>query len=474
MKKILFLLLLLPASFCCIAQSQQQKTDSVCGLVKEYFNERNVEQLYGLFGKEYQKQLTLETLRQVCENNLFPIGEIKETVFESTANGINKYKAVFASLNLTMLLSLDKEEKVETLLFQPYKKDYVKKDYTVPSTNSLSTALDKEVDEAVQPYISILNTVGLSIGIFKNGKTYFYGYGETAKGNGQIPTNNTYFEIGSISKTFTVTLLADAVIKGKVKLNDPINKYLPDSIHQLTFDSEPITLQTLANQSSGLPGLPNNFVLNQEIITNPYKEYDESKLFQFYKNFKPIRKPGVKYEYSNLAVGTLGVILERVNNSSYEQLFLKTICAPLGMHDTRQFLRKTDSSRFAKGYNEDGHYTSPWDFKALAGAGAIRSTVADLMKYAIANLSQAPSILYKDLQLTHIITFKSNEATIGLGWHYIKPGNDLVLFHNGGTGGYRSYLAINLQKKYAVIILSNSSISVDKVGNGIMEWLEGN
>lgn len=472
MKFLLFLLLSLSTNFCCMAQLQ--KIDSVCRLVKKYFNDKDVVQLYGLCGKDFQKQLTLENLRQVCENNLFPTGVIKETVFESSESGLNKYKVVFASVNLTLLLSLDKEDKIETFLFQEYKKNNVKKSYTVSATNRLSTALDRAVDQAVQPYISDLNTVGLSIGILKDGKTYFYGYGETAKGSGRLPTKNTCFEIGSISKTFTATLFADAVIKGKVKQNDPINKYLPDSIHLLAFNNEPITLQTLANQSSGIPGLPDNFGLNQETMANPYKEYDESKLFQFYKNFNPVRKPGEKYEYSNLAVGTLGVILERVNHSSYEQMLLKTVCNPLGMHNTRQFLRKTDSSHFAKGYDEEGRYALPWDFKALAGAGAIRSTAADLLKYAKANLGKAPAILYKDLQLTHGITFKSNIATVGLGWHYIRPRNDWVIFHNGGTGGYRSYLAIHLQKKYAVIILSNSAISVDNMGNEIMKWLEAN
>jgi CubicO group peptidase (beta-lactamase class C family) len=474
MKNILLLVLFFESSFCSFAQFQQQKSDSVCVLIKKYFNETNVEQLYALCGKEFQKQLTLEAFRLVCRNNLFPLEKIKETIFESSANGLYKYKAVFTTVNLNLLLSIDHEDKIETLLFQPYRKEVVKKDYAVASTNGLTTPLDKEIDEAVQQYISVKNTVGLSVGIFKDGKTYFYNYGEMEKGNGRLPTKDTYFEIGSISKTFTAALLADAVIKGKVKLDDPINKYLPDSIHGLIFESEPVTLQTLSNQSSGIPSLPNNVVLNNETMINPYKDYDEAKLFQFYENFRLVRKPGTKYEYSNLAVGTLGVILERVNKSSFEQLLFKTICLPLKMHDTKQFLQKEDSSRLAKGYNENGEYASLWDFKALAGAGAIRSTAADLVKYTKANLGQAPPMLYKEFQLTHTVTFKSNEATVGLGWHYIKPGNDLVLFHNGGTGGYRSYLAINLQKKYSVIILSNSAISVDDIGNEIMVWLERN
>ena len=236
MKNILLLVLFLESGFRSSAQFQQQKSDSVCLLIKKYFNETNVEQLYALCGKDFQKQLTLEALRLVCHNNLFPLGMIKEAIFESSANGLYKYKTVFTTVNLNLLLGIDNEDKIETLLFQPYKKDYV-----VASTNGLTTPLDKEVDEAVQKYISAKNTVGLSVGIFKEGKTYFYNYGEIEKGIGRLPTKDTYFEIGSISKTFTAALFADAVIKGKVKLDDPINKYLPDSIYALTFESEPVT-----------------------------------------------------------------------------------------------------------------------------------------------------------------------------------------------------------------------------------------
>jgi CubicO group peptidase (beta-lactamase class C family) len=313
---------------------------------------------------------------------------------------------------------------------------------------------------------------GLSIGILKDGKTIFYGYGETARGNKQIPDQHTIFEIGSISKTFTAILLADAVNSGNVKLDDPVNKYLPDSIPQLQFEGIPITLKTLSNHSSGLPRIPSNFHSSDN--ANPYKDYDHSDLYSFYKNFKPTRKPCEKYEYSNLAAGTLGVILERVYHENYETLLIEKICKPLGMNDTREFLRKDDSARFAKGYNEDGVYNSQWDFRALGAAGAIRSTVADLLKYAKANLGDAPPKLNKAIQLTHVVTFTDGEAKVGLAWHYIKPGIDEVIFQNGGTGGYHSYLAINTKKKFLVVILSNCTRGTEEVGDAIMKWMEKN
>jgi CubicO group peptidase (beta-lactamase class C family) len=473
MKKILLLIAFACISNLLLAQdNQQHKTDSVCQLFKKYFNEKNSEQLYELAGETFKKALPLVAFKAVCDKSLFPLGEFKEPIFENYSDGVSKYKAVFSSMQLAFLLVLDKNDKIETFQFQPYVNDKTKKNYKVSSTNKLTTPLDKQVDSAVQPYITMQATTGLSIGILKDGKTIFYGYGETAKGNKQIPDENTIFEIGSISKTFTATLLADAVNMGKLKLDDPVNKYLPDSIPKLEYEGYPITLKALSNHSSGISGMPSNF--NSADITNPYKDYDTNMLFSFYRNFRPERKPGEKYEYSNLAVGTLGVILERVYRKNYEALFVEKICDPLNMNDTRQFIRKNDSARFAKGYNENGLYNSQWDFKALAGAGAIRSTASDFLKYAKGNLGDAPAPLNKAMQLTHVVTFTAGSTKVGLVWHYIKPGNDEVIFHNGGTGGYRSYLAINPQKKFAVVILSNTSIGAEETGNTIMKWLEIN
>jgi CubicO group peptidase (beta-lactamase class C family) len=469
MKKLLPLLALLTMNFTIFAQIQQQKTDSVCNQFKQYFNAKDVDNIYSLTGENFRKQLPPDKFKAVCTNNLFQLGELKETHFEKTANGVSKYKAVFTADTLDLLLSLNANNKIEVFLLRPYTDPNAKKTGKVPFTNPLSTVLDKKVDSILQPFMAQVNTVGVSLAVLKDGKVYYYGYGETAKGNDKVPDQSTIFEIGSISKTFTATLLADAVNNGKISLDDPANKYLPDSIPQLVFDGTPITIKTLINHSSGLPRMPDNFTSADD--TDPYKDYDDSKMFSFYKNFKPTRKPGSMYEYSNLAAGTVGVILERINKAPYETMLFKTICQPLGMNDTRVYLRKEDSARFAKGY-ADGNYAAPWNFKAFVGAGGIRSTATDLIKYAEAQLGKAPSSLNKALRLTHAVTFKTDKATVALAWHMIMPGNDLLLFHNGGTGGYRSYLAVNLQKKYAVVMLSNTTISVDGIGNDLMKWLE--
>ncbi|HSC37381.1 MAG TPA: serine hydrolase domain-containing protein, partial [Chitinophagaceae bacterium] len=259
------------------------------------------------------------------------------------------------------------------------------------ASNPLSTPTDKKVDEIARAYLLRPNTAGLSIGILKDGKTYFYGYGETARGNNSLPGPETIFEIGSITKTFTATLLATAVQEGKLRLDDPVNKYLPDSIPVLQYNNRVVTITDLSNHTSAIPRMPSNFGKTITDRRNPYINYTVENLYSFLAHLQLTRDPGTQFEYSNAAVGLLGTILQKMYNDSYESLIVKYICDPLSVQDTRVFIRKNDSARFAKGYNDQGEQTSQWDLPAaFAGAGAIRSTASDMLKYAAAQLGKAP------------------------------------------------------------------------------------
>jgi CubicO group peptidase (beta-lactamase class C family) len=470
MKRISLIILLINICLHASAQDQKIKNDSVSILVQQYFNAKNADSLYALAGNTFRQNLSEDQFKTICNNNLFPLGAM-QIQFESFSNNISRYKAAFNSVNLVLLIGLNDQGKLQTLLFQPYV-SALKKATKVFSNNPLQTLTDKAVDSIVQPYASLATTHAISIGILKNNETHFYGYGETVEGNKQIPNEQSLFEIGSITKTFTAILLSDAVNSGKIKLDDPVNKYLPDSIPQLQYEGVPVTIKMLSNHSSGIPRMPDNFDTVATDSLNPYKDYDEHNLFSFYKSLKLKRMPGSKYEYSNLAVATLGIILQHIYSKSFEQLLIEKICDPLQMNNTRQYIRKNDSSKVAVGYNEEGKYNGPWDFEAFAAAGCIRSSAEDMLKYAKANLGEAPAFLNKDIQLTHTVTFKDSNATVALGWHYIKAGDEEILFHNGGTGGYRSYLGINLNKKTAAVILSNTAVSVDDIGNTLIKFLD--
>lgn len=475
MKAPLLCILLSVFAFTTQAQSPQQQNDSVCQLVKKYFNARAADQLYGLTGQAFRQQLSAERFEIICSGALFPLGAIKEAIPEKYEQGISFYKAVFPSMPMRLLISLDSSKKIETLLFQPYKDERTRKSYPVPSSNPLSTAVDKAVDSIARSYIQLAVTAGLSIGILKDGKTSYYGYGETAKGSAIIPDAATIFEIGSITKTFTATLLCLAVGEGKVRLDDPVNKYLRDSIPSLQYHGRVVMLQDLSNHTSAIPRMPSNFQQEAKNGKDPYGSYTVRALYSYLSHLQLTREPGKEYEYSNTAVGLLGIILQNRYHKSYEELVTQYICQPLGMGNTRITLRKADSARFAKGYDESGAYNGPWNLPAaFAGAGAVRSNASDLLKYANAQLSNASAPLAAAIRLTHDTTFSSKEATIGLGWHYIRPAGKAVLFHSGGTGGYSSYLAIDTGQKIAVVLLSNCAMDTRAQGDALMKWLEQN
>lgn len=346
---------------------------------------------------------------------------------------------------------------------------------SISTSNPLTSDLDKKVDVVVREYMMRVGAVGLSIGILEKGKTIFYGYGERERGRHQLPDENSIFGIGSITKTLTATLLACAVLDGKVTLDDPVNKYLPDSIPPLEFQGVPVTLRTMANHSSGIPRTPPN--LRMKDTMNPFKDYDDNALFSFYKNFKMGRKPGDKYDYSNLAAATLGVVLARIYKRPYDSLVVDRICTPLGMNGTSQFIKAADSLRIAKGYGLNYTPQNPWDYRALAGSGAFYSTAADLLIFAAANIDGAPPGLNEALQLTHQQTFKHGVDGVGLFWELVGLHHELIT-KDGRVGGFSSFLIIDLKRHAAVVMLSNTAIlsadveGMGKEGYSILKYVE--
>ncbi len=469
MKKITTFLMLM-ASLSGFSQVNRAKIDSVRNLVMVAFNEKKPTNIYALTGDDFRKQISEKQIIQVSEMLYTQLGKWKNSEFQKNTNGIVFYKVIFEKGNQSFIIGLDKSDKIATLAFQPYKEVSQKKAYQVASNNAMQTPLDVRVDSLVRPYIQQKNTAGICIAVIKDGKVQTYSYGETKLGEKNLPdADQTLFEIGSISKTFTAILLADAVIKGKMQLNDPISKYLPDSIGKMSYKDAPITLQTLSNHSSGFPSLPANFFQKSDNEANPYQNYDEKRMFTYLKNFKPYREVGVNYDYSNFAVGLLGTILARQNQTSYEQLITDKICQPLQMKNTKIFLQDTDNQRFAQGYDGNGKATSAWDMNTLAGAGGIRSTVNDLVKYVMANMTIAPKQLQEAINLTHKTTFSKAENVVGLGWILPSKANSNLYFHNGGTGGFRSFAGFDKERKIGIVILSNATESVDGIGFGLLK-----
>lgn len=288
-----------------------------------------------------------------------------------------------------------------------------------------------------------------SIAIVDGEDVEYYGYIKHNDGVEPVNNKDKIFEIGSIAKVFTSTLLAQLVEDGKLYLTDNININYP-----FTFKNN-INLKfiELANHTSGLPRLPENLDLLNE--ANPYKTYGKNEInhyLQFIMSLK--NEPSTTYTYSNLGGGLLGYTLGLSQNSNYNDLLENKILNKYNLKNTYTTIKGIEN-RLVSGLNAKGDIVSNWEFDVFTGSGGVLSTTYDLARFAIAHFNQNDEVL----SLTRKSTFKvNNDLEIGLGWHILKSDDDRKIFsHNGGTGGYTSSMSIDIDNNKAIIILTNAT-----------------
>jgi len=311
--------------------------------------------------------------------------------------------------------------------------------------------------------------VGIAVGVLDDSGARVIGYGRLAKDRAEVPDGDTIFEIGSITKVFTSLLLADMIERGEVKPDDPVEKYLPDSVKVPSRNGKKITLLDISMQHSGLPRMPNNFSPGDP--ANPYADYGSAKLYEFLSGYTLPRDPGEKYEYSNVAVGLLGHALARRSGMSYEALLRQRILEPLKMSSSTITFSAEHKKRLAIGHNAALQPVKNWDLDAIAGAGAIRSTVNDMLKFLAAASGRTPCALapaFKRMLATRKQA-GGPQVEIAMGWHIFHQFDTEIVWHNGGTGGYRTFAGYTPANKKAVVVLTNTSFDSDDIGRHILE-----
>jgi serine-type D-Ala-D-Ala carboxypeptidase/endopeptidase len=279
----------------------------------------------------------------------------------------------------------------------------------------------------------------------------------------------TLFEIGSITKVFTGILLADMIERGEVRLEDPVAQFLPDGTPVPSRNGKQIRLVDLATHSSGLPRMPSNFAPADP--SNPYADYSAERLYEFLRGHTLTRGIGERAEYSNIGVGLLGHALSRRAGTSYEALVTERILEPLGMANTRIVLRPEDRARLAPGHSPSGMPVPNWDLDALAGAGALRSSTDDMLKFLEANINPPENRVGRAIRAaqTPRVTF-NDTMRVGLLWLTQKTMfGRTVVWHNGGTAGYRTFIGFDPERRVGVVVLSNRSNSVDRIGQHLLD-----
>jgi CubicO group peptidase (beta-lactamase class C family) len=290
-------------------------------------------------------------------------------------------------------------------------------------------------------------------------------------GAGATVDGNTLFEIGSITKVFTALILADMVNKGEVSLDDPAEKYLPAGHHMPQRSGRQITLRDLSTHRSGLPRMADN-VGDVTAPRGPFVGYGEAELLEFLDRYQLTRDIGSEWEYSNVGVGLLGYLLTRAARTDYETLLRQRITGPLSMNDTGIDLTPPQAARLVPAFDAYMRPTPPWELGVHVGAGGIRSSAADMLKFAAAVLDpNSPIAPALRTVLSVRVPGSGPGSEQALGWVITHPGPGRdVLLHDGSTGGFRTLLGIEPAKGRAVVVLINSAVepSAADLGLGVL------
>lgn len=312
---------------------------------------------------------------------------------------------------------------------------------------------------------------GVVVAAFAGPETVIVGRGTT--GQHGPPRADTIFQIGSITKVFTALALADAVTRHELSLNTPLSTYFPEANGRASA----ITLGHLAAHTSGLPRLPRGFTFKAlRNRSDPYRNFTSEDLRAAIARARPRPAPGTKVRYSNFGAGLLGEALSRHAGLPFKRLIAERITGPLGLADTVLSLDQDQLPRRAQGYNRRRRPVPDWDLGAMPGAGALYSTPKDLLAFARAQLHPQTTPLAGAFRLVQEPQVKANRwMSVGLGWHLtpIPGAAHTSLWHNGGTGGFRSYLGLLPGADAGVIVLANTASSVDGIGFTVLRHLAG-
>lgn len=325
-----------------------------------------------------------------------------------------------------------------------------------PASAQDSTPVTRDsLEHIVRDRVATGRSPGLIVGVITpDGSSYTVAAGSAR--SGKPVDDRTLFEIGSITKAFTGILLAEMVGRGEVQFGQPVAELLPPGTAVPSRNGRTITLLDLSTQTSGLPRLPDN--LKPADPTNPYADYTPALMYDFLKRHELRRDPGALYEYSNLGAGLLGHALALRAGKSYEGLMRERILAPLGMTSTGIVLTDGMRALMSEGHDGAGTVVPLWDIPTLAGAGALRSSMSDMMRFLAANMNPADDPLGRAIAASHEARFQVNSAmSLGLNWHRPHFRGDTLVFHNGGTAGFRTIIAFNPRTRTGAVLLGNSS-----------------
>jgi len=354
-----------------------------------------------------------------------------------------------------------------------------------------------EIDEIAKEYVAKKRNQGLVVGIVKGDQMAIKGFGKLSKKRREAPDENTLFEIGGITATFTSSLMMTASQAGQFRLGERIQNHLPEDVKAPKFQPficmevrlpnhparsivscqpdplAPDICVTFCDLASHVSGLTNS---RKEL----HEDYTKEKMYEEMHKYELVNTPGTRFKYSDLGVAVLGHIIADINDTTYSGLLEKSILHPLQMESTKVELTAQELMRLAPAHNRKGKSTSYAVLNGMAPATGLKSSGADMVRYLQANLKTEHSVLADAFEQAHqsrvdVHERKLDRATwMGYGWFVSilsEATNTPVVWQSGETKGFRAYVGFIKGSDLGVVILSNSSNAVDEMGFEILEIL---
>lgn len=349
-----------------------------------------------------------------------------------------------------------------------------------PSSPKPSTSIKGVVDSAAGEFLkNDPQAMGVSIGVLKDGSSYTYNYGSKDKGGRIPPAADSLYPIASITKTFTGILLAQSATEKRLSLKDDVRQYLAESYPNLEYQGHPILVEQLVNHLSdlpfNLPDIPENrppFPPVSSAARQQISNYTRANFLADLHKVKLERVPGEKFSYSNAAAVLASLILERMYGKPYEEIVEEKIATPLHMTDTTISPSSSQQQRLMKGYGEKGNEI-PYGLELALGAGGLKSTVADLLKYAQWQMDETDPAV----KISHQPTFSYNNYSVGLNWQMVNAGGYRRIWQEGDRPGFASICMVIPDLKIGIVVLANeedqnSSHALTLMANRIVKELD--
>ena len=322
---------------------------------------------------------------------------------------------------------------------------------------------DAEVREMLRHRIEVSrHGVGLVVGLVDESGSRVVAYGRARHGNDELVTGDSVFEVGSVTKVFTSLLLAQMVESGEVRLDDPIARYLPPSVRSPR--TRKVTLLHLSRHTAGFPPFPDN--MRPVDPLNPLDVYTNDALYAFLDRHRTSREAGTSHLYSNVGPALLGELLARRAKTDFETALRRRVLEPLAMRLTGLALTPDLRAAHALGHTSLGVPIPLGNVRGMLGAGSLRTTGSDMVRFLEANLGLRESTLAAAMRATHE-THADRQLPgleMGLGWFHTTILGRKLTVHGGSTDGFTAYVGLDLAHRRGIVVLSNSDHEVQNIG----------